>query len=288
MFFALADWLKYRLRRGVYGDDPSKNIMAIGHEGEVASETLALLQGGEIIICQRMDSVMSWAIMYFGGGYAIDHVAIYVGEENVIHATFSGTKIQALRALAQGARILPFQPHWLSDDSPPAGEHPSPRTSPTESERQGSDDPHPDGSDQPTLPPHLQLFLVGIQIVFGLSPTSFRWRYYADVGFCAAMVDLILWPINQFPMASTLWTAWLLVLLTLRLRYYRQLRSGHRFEPDSHPGQVLQWLMQGGHIFPGRPINGKWKVRVLPSWVAPSSLQQTTPQSPNQRSDRGS
>lgn len=193
MIFALADWFKYRLRRGVYGDDPSKNIMAIGHEGQVAPETLELIEEGDIIICQRMDSAMSWAVTYFGGGYAIDHVAIYVGNEEVLHTTFSGTKIQALRALARGARILPFRPYWLDEDGRPTEQRPpSPAgTSPTEKEGQVSDDPRPDGGDQPTLPPHLQLLLVGLQIVFGLRPTSFRWRYYADVGFCAAIIDFI-------------------------------------------------------------------------------------------------
>src|SRR5206468_1167660 len=99
-----------RFRWAHYGDDPRKNILALGHTRRVAKETLELLEPGDIIICQRMNSLMSWAVMYFGGGYAVDHLAIYVGEGRVVHATLAGVKENSIHILARGARVLPFRP----------------------------------------------------------------------------------------------------------------------------------------------------------------------------------
>jgi len=294
MIFALLDLCRYRFRLGHYGNDPSKNILALGHTHRVAEETLNILAEGDIIICQRMDSLLSWAIMYFGGGYAVDHVAIYLGKGRVLHMTLSGGKTHSIHALARGARVLPFRLYG-QDEADPGFKERSREVD--RREESGSRDPDPEvpphagatTPDQDVLPPHLQLLLAGMAIVLGLRPTSFRWRYYLDAGLVAALLDLLLWPINQFPMAVTLWGVWLLALIQMRIRFHAQLRAGRKFEPDSHPGLIVRVMLnQGGHIFPSRPVNGRWKVRVIPAWAAPSSQPQKVSQSQSQQSDQGS
>lgn len=291
MIFALVDLVRYRFRLQHYGDDPSKNILALGHTHRVAEETLEILEPGDIIICQRMDSLLSWAIMYFGGRYAVDHAAIYVGNGKVVHATLSGVKEHSIHALARGARILPFRLYGWDEDDPEAartrsstGQAIKPTEDAAESKKEVVD-----AAQEPAgapLPPHLQLVLAGLSIVLGLRPTSFRWQYYWDVGFIAGLLDLALWPINHFPMACTIWAAWLVVLVQMRVRYWRQLRAGRKFEPDSHPGLFVRLMWnRGGHIFPSQPRSGRWKVRVWPAWQVLSSLQQTAHQSPSRQSD---
>lgn len=291
MIFALLDLCKYRFRLGHYGNDPSKNILALGHTHRVAEETLNILAEGDIIICQRMDSLLSWAVMYFGGGYAVDHVAIYLGKGKVLHATLSGVKEHSIHALARGARVLPFRLYGQDEADPEFKE----QSRGVDRRKSGSRDPEvpPHAGvtipDQDVLPPHLQLLLAGMAIVLGLRPTSFRWRYYLDAGLAAALLDLLLWPINQFPMAVTLWGVWLLALIQMRIRFHAQLRAGRKFEPDSHPGLAMRVMLnQGGHIFPSRPVNGRWKIRVCPAWAAPSSQPQKVRQSQSQQSDQGS
>lgn len=290
MIFALADLLRYRCRLGQYGDDPRKNVLALGHTDHVAEETLKLLAPGDAILCQRMNSLLSWAIMYFGGRYAVDHVAVYIGDGKVIHQTLSGVKEHSIHTLARGARVLPFRLHGLDESDPgfkqrqPSivqGDHAA-RVREAQPDEVVAESHH-----KAILPPHLQLLVAGIEIALGLRPTSFRWQYYFDVGLVAALVDLLLWPLNQFPMASTIWGAWLLVLIRMRISFRAQLRSGCKFERDSHPGLIilLMWN-QGGYIFPSKPVNGRWKVRVLPEWMVPSSLQQTALLSPSQQSDQ--
>ena len=244
-----------------------------------------------MIICQRMDSLLSWAIMYFGGRYAVDHVAIYIGDGKVIHATLAGVKEHSIHTLARGARILPFRPYGWDEGDPLSTQTRSPSEQ-ADNDRKGevveakepTEARHEDVV--PLSPPHLQLLLVGLGIILGLRPTSFRWQYYWDVGFVAMLLDLVLWPINHFPMACTIWAVWLAVLVGMRIRFRMQIRGGRMFESDSHPGLVIRLMWnQGGYIFPSQPINGRWKVRVWPAWQVLSSQRQTEHQSRSQQSD---
>lgn len=291
MIFALSDLLRYRLWRGHYGSDPGKNIMALGHTGRLPTETLQQLSPGDIILSQRMDSLLSWAIMYFGG-YAVDHVAIYTGDGKVTHMTLSGVKVHSVNALARCARVLPFRPFGLDDED--AALEDSPISAGRHSKGAVKEHRHGEASvgadvEGNVLPPHLQLLLGGMEIVLGLRPTSFRWRYYLDVGFTAIAVDLLLWPINYFPMTTTLWAVWLMVLIGMRVKFHFQLRAGQRFQYDSHPGLMMRHMLnQGGHIFPARPVNGRWKIRIWPAMPAPSLLRQRAHQSPSQQSSQGS
>lgn len=285
MFFALADLLRYRFRLQHYGDDPRRNILALGHTKRIPEDTLKALAPGDIILCQRLNSLLSWAVMYFGGGYAIDHVAIYLGDEKIVHATFAGVKEHSIHALSRGTRILPFRPFGMDESDPGFGQ---PRKQTEQAPHGGGDTGSnaggavPDGAPGAILPPVLQLVLGGIQIVLGLRPTSFRWRYYIDVGFLATLLDLILWPLNHFPMVTTLWSVWLLILVRMRTQYRRQLLAGQKFKLDSHPGLIMRMMLnQGGHIFPSQIVNGRRKVRVWPVQTVPFSQRQTTPLSPN-------
>jgi hypothetical protein len=284
MLFALADLFSYRFRRNHYGDDPRRNIMALGHVKRIPDETFQMLEPGDIILCQRMNSLLSWAVMYFGG-YGVDHVAVYVGDGKIIHTTFSGVMQHSIHVLSRGTRVLPFRLYGMDESDPGfAQTREPPKGSFLDRGTPGlrANGAKEDGSPNVVLPPVLQLTLVGIQIVLGLRPTSFKWRYYIDVGFLVALIDLILWPLNHFPMGITVWAVWLLNLIRLRRQYRKQLFAGQKFQPDSHPGLFMRMMWnQGGHIFPSQINNGRKKVRVWPQWAVPSSQRKTVPLSPS-------
>ena len=286
MIFALTDWLRYRFRIGVYGDDPKKNILALGHVGCVAEETLEVLKPGDIIICQRMNSFISWAIMYFGGRYAVDHVGLYIGNGNVFHLTFSGVKKHSIQSLARSARVLPFRPDVVDEINSKNKKNKNLSSKEDSHDVFNAESIIERYSEVEFLRP-LGLLLRGIRIVLGLEPTSFSWRYYLDIGFFAVLIDILLWRLNGFPMACTIWGAWLLFLIQKRIIFRFHLKAGMKFERQSHPGLAVLLLRDhGGYIFPNKPVNGNWKVRVFPVWAIPSLLQQIRNQSRSLQSNQ--
>jgi len=281
MFFALTDLVRYKRQNGHYSDDPNRNIMALGHTGRVAEETLRILCPADMIICQRMDSLVSWAIMYFGG-YTVDHVAIYIGDGRVEHMTTRGVKIHSIQALARGARILPYRVDV------PKGELPEPdyRLPQLVSKNNQSGDGRYIGPDaKARRVSRRNLLIQGLQQVLGLRPL-FGLKHYLDIGVCALLVDLIFWSMLGFPALLSVWAGYIPILLLFRASYYTLLRAGFDIELDPHPGLAFV-LMKGvgGYIFPGSPIEGQWQIKVSASRMNPSLNPQTVLLSLNQRSD---
>lgn len=281
MFLALYDYFRYRLQRGIYGADPASNIMAVGHERRVAKETLDLLRTGDLILCQRLDSALSWAIMYFGGRYAVDHAAIYIADGRVLHMTLTGLRHNAIDTLARGARILPVrlpQSDGTFDTTPDTEESRAVYLA----TMKRIDAHRKANGDFPA--PYASLILSALGIVLGLRPATFRWRYYADVGVLAALVDAILWPLNHFPMSLTLWMLWLGAIIVMQWRFHRAIQRGQPSDEESHPGLFIRHIMlTGALIFPGRPISGRWQVQVAPLPMRSASRRPKARQSQNPR-----
>lgn len=281
MIFALHDLARYRLRRGIYGADPASNIMAIGHTRPFPTETLQLLRHGDLILCQRLDSILSWSVMYFGGQYGVDHCAVYLAQGQVMHMTLTGVRITPVRALTRGARVLPIRlPNEDGSFEGDEEEDQAELLALVGRLRKQINDHRRKHGDHP--PPYHSLALAGLGIVLGLHPAAFRFRHYADLGILAAAFDLGLWWLNGFPMAFTLWLLWAPVPCWKRVAHLRALKRGLEVDGESHPGLFIRNLgMTGGQVFPGRPIQGHWKIRVWPSPGLLSSLQRRARRSPS-------
>lgn len=105
MIFMALDLLQYISRRGKYGQRQQDAGMQIAFSDRVPDEIIEQMNSGDMIFTQRLDSLLSWAMMYFTSS-SIDHMAIYIGDGKVIHMTLSGERVHSLRAVAKGARVL--------------------------------------------------------------------------------------------------------------------------------------------------------------------------------------
>lgn len=179
MIFALIDYVQYRLRAGRYGDHQRDGGMgALAFVGGIPEDVVAELRPGDIIFAQRLDSALSWATMYFGSS-PVDHVAIYGGDGNVIHATLGGVKEHTLRVLALNARVLivkDFASVVRGLDEPPTG-------GVLALLRRWSRG----------LPPKGQLAMAAVEIVLGFYPASFRWKFFADVVIMCVIIDAVVY-----------------------------------------------------------------------------------------------
>ena len=79
--------------------------MAVGFIDVIPPQDMAKLKPGDLVFTQRLNSNLSWAMMYFTSS-SIDHAAVYMGDEQVVHMTLAGTKQHSLRSVAQGCRVL--------------------------------------------------------------------------------------------------------------------------------------------------------------------------------------
>lgn len=106
MFFAFADYLHYLYRRGRFARHPDTSIMTGAFEGSLSPQVLAVLRPGDLIFVETLDWSPSWLIMYLTSS-EISHVAIYVGNGEVVHATLDGVRTDPITSLQGNARLLP-------------------------------------------------------------------------------------------------------------------------------------------------------------------------------------
>ncbi len=222
MIVALIDYVQYRLRAGRYGDHQRDGGMgALAFVGSIPEDVVAQLEPGDVVFTQRLDSTLSWATMYFGSS-PVDHMAIYVGDGNVIHATLGGVKMHTLKVLALNARVLivkdPRSVVGGGLDEQPTGGVLTPR------ERWFH-----------SLPPKGQLAMVAIEIVLGFYPASFRWKFFADVVFICVIIDTIsYWLLNMYFALPAAFIFGCMIAVNLSFYTIRKWR-GKSYQLLSHP-----------------------------------------------------
>lgn len=103
----LLDHLQYRSLRGRYANG-AKSLLPYLFEERIPDEVLAILKPGDSIWMSSKRSIPSWLIMYYCH-LPLSHVATYLGERNVIHATTNcGSIEQKIDDLFnRGLRLLP-------------------------------------------------------------------------------------------------------------------------------------------------------------------------------------
>lgn len=222
MIFSLVDLYNYKRRKGRYGQNAVGTFMTMGFENRVPAETIDMLEPGDALFTQRMDSLTSWAIMYFSSS-EIDHGAVYIGDGRALHMTLGGSKVHSINAIASGARILPIRfgrhpsevPFDLPKDAKPKVYHPKFPIS--------------------LLPTKLQFVWGGIRILVGLHPDRFRWHHIIDLLVLCFLIDVAALWFTKWPYVTTagcLITV-LAVLNLARLKLYTKL--GGKITYLSHP-----------------------------------------------------
>jgi len=239
MLFAALDFLHYRRRTGRFGDD-QRSVMSLGFLGQLPDDVIADLEIGDFILTQRLDSWFSWAMLYFTSS-SIDHVALYIGDGRIAHVTLSGFKKHSIHVFGSSTRVIALR------FAPPSGPIPFEFDD-------GFADGYKDFDDKQdssnTLSPKIQLALVGAQIVAGLYPDRFRWKFLLDFIVLGLGLDLVFfWLINVplFTVVLTVVAALFAVIFGInRLR----MALGARVERLNHPDHMMRAFKKtGGMMF---------------------------------------
>ena len=107
MLLALLDYRDYRNRKGRFSRNYKMSIMGGAFEGGLLPNCLDKLRPGDLLFIETFDSFLSWLVMYFTKS-EISHVAFYLGQHRIAHATLAGVFIEPIEALYDTqTRILP-------------------------------------------------------------------------------------------------------------------------------------------------------------------------------------
>lgn len=107
MIYALMDYFHYRKRTGRFSRNIDKSIMGGAFEEKLPEGFVSILKTGDVLFIQTFDSWISWIIMYLTQT-DISHVAMYMGNRTILHATLSGVVREEIDNLfGSGIRILP-------------------------------------------------------------------------------------------------------------------------------------------------------------------------------------
>ena len=233
MLFAAWDFIQYKLRLRHYGTS-RQNLMSLGHLGGVPKETVNLLQESDLILTQKLDSALSWAMMYFTGS-SVDHLAVYVGNGRILHMTLNGGKHHLLNVFGKNTRVLPIRLNV--DQLPKTVESAAPQ------KMRGH-------YSWTSSPPKIQLLIIGLRLILGLHPSRFRWKFFLDLIILLALVDAAFFLFFHKIMASYFVLFALATITINQIVYKVQLGRGHPPEFFSHPDILLNVLSRvGGTIF---------------------------------------
>jgi len=211
--------------------------MALAHIGGIPDQLLRDLRPGDLILTQRLDAWLSWAMMYFTSS-SIDHAAIYIGDGKIFHVTLSGSKEHSIRVFGRNTRILPLR-FALSSEVAPQPEVPD-----SAPEDHGSTN-----SFINKVPSKIQLTIVALRIVTGLHPERFRWKFLADAFLLAACIDVPLYGLFEMIFVSPAVAILIGIALFNLVRFYLlSLFKRPPPEPTSHPDLLERAFSNSGGI----------------------------------------
>lgn len=236
MIFAAIDFLQYLTKRGRYGASQKDGGMQIAFFDHVPDEIIEQMNEGDMIFTQRLDSLLSWAMMYFTTS-PIDHVAVYAGNGTILHATLSGTKLHSLRSLTKGARVLIARMglerlEWM-------------RITNEQVERvdKGSSFSH-------FLPPKIQLLLSGLKIVIGKYPDRIYLRIFLDMFLALALFYALIFFIFEMHIGIIPLFLYLSALGYNMIKHTLCKRRDESTQIISHPDNAYKaFFTAGGLLF---------------------------------------
>lgn len=91
--------------------------MSSAWDGGFPDQLVPLLKPGDVIFVRGGSWFGSWIVMYLTSSW-VSHVATYIGDGDVIHATLGGVRVDSLRALTSIKRdgLLPFLMPYSDDE----------------------------------------------------------------------------------------------------------------------------------------------------------------------------
>lgn len=139
-------------------------------QGDIPIKAIERLRPGDVLLVQTLDSPISWLIMYLTTS-EISHVASYVGDGQIIHATTAGASIDPVESLfGQNTRVLPTQWDWPDDL----------RTQVSRNLHDYLGTPYGWSA----------VLLKGFLILSARDWPYFRWRFFADIALTLLILDL--------------------------------------------------------------------------------------------------
>ena len=228
MLFALLDYIDYQKRRGRFSRDYRHSIMGGAFEGSLPSKCLNDLRAGDVLFVETFNSFISWLVMYLTRS-EISHVAFYLGNRQISHATLAGVIIEPVENLFDSnTRILPCI--W-----------PMPDKTRLEIERYVRE--HYAGA-------HYGLgtaALKGVRITLGRDWKYFRWSFPFDFGLTLLLLDLPLYFVFGYPVLT-----WLLVIYLSAISvnyFFWRTRPLPFSEKTGKPNELLEFLWSQGASF---------------------------------------
>ena len=262
--FILWDWISYMTKSGAYGERQPDAAMSIAHMDRVPNETINELRLGDLTFTQRLNSTLSWAMMYFTSS-SVDHVALYDVDGMVVHVTLHGTRRHRLNTLAKGARVVAFRP-WSDEGTPDD----------TFAPRDPGAFVRPGHAVNRFLAPKAQLLLVGVLIVLGLEPDRYRVKFSADLAIIALLLDCAQFPLSGAIVFFPLFLLSLLITVPNVARHRWRKRNGKKHPVISHPDIIYGiCFSQGGELFSKLGPLVISKLGVLPRDVFHSLMEPT-------------
>lgn len=232
MLFALHSYLQYRLRRGPFGSRQADGAMAVALAESVPQWVLDDLRPGDAVFTQRLNSGLSWAMMYLTSS-SVDHAGVVDEDGQVTHMTLAGVRRHALTTLGRGARVVVFRPDIAGLKDPFAI---------TDGRLyRGRMRLH-------SVPAKLQLALIGCGIVLGAFPDRFRPKFLADILIAIGLIDLVLIAAGGQAAAWTVAGSLLLITMVNLARAEAGRRRGSLPLVISHPDQVYRACLRYGGV----------------------------------------
>lgn len=171
MIFALADYWRYINRTGRYARSFKASIMGAAFDGGLPDKVFHVIRSGDILFVQTFDHPLSWLVMYSTSS-EISHVAFYLGNGEIGHATLAGTVIEPVEHLYDtSTRILPFV--W------PMPEETRPKIAET-LRREFVGRPYG----------YAAVILKALRILSARDWPYFRWKFFLDACFTLLFLDL--------------------------------------------------------------------------------------------------
>jgi hypothetical protein len=205
MFFALYDYIQYRKRSGRYEKDINKSgsLMGRAYDGELPDSVFSKLRPGDIIFTAEFGWWVSWLIMYLTSSN-VSHVAWYMGNRTIIHATLEGIIRAPVESLySPDTRLLPCL--WFIPD-----------------EKRKDIEPYIMENKERFYYDKILVLKKGLYIILGRDWSLFRWKFFFDISLFFILLDLVVFYLIEFPIFSFLSAAYLVLLIINRIIWIKR------------------------------------------------------------------